>query len=291
MVPYEDRVTGVDLTDDETAGRAGLDDHRRRRHAPRHAAARARAPTPRRRCRTARRRTLGDRLNIRATEFTIGANGPAAMPGELPPTSAYTYAVEYSVDEANKDQARRRPVRQADRHLRRQPASASRPARRSRWATTTARRRSGSPAKDGVVIKIVSRGRRPRGRSTSPATASPTPARRSPRSASTTTSWPSSAELYDPGKSLWRAAITHFTPWDYNWPYGLPGRRRRPRPGRPGRRRPRRRRPVRPQRLDHPLRGPGPRRAGRRSPARRTRSPTSPTACRAAAPATRSRSR
>ena len=30
------------------------------------------------------------------------------------------------------------------------------------------------------------------------------------------------ADLYDPGKSLWRAAITHFTPWDYNWPYGLP---------------------------------------------------------------------
>ena len=30
------------------------------------------------------------------------------------------------------------------------------------------------------------------------------------------------ADLYNPGKSLWRAAITHFTPWDYNWPYGLP---------------------------------------------------------------------
>ena len=69
------------------------------------------------------------------------------------------------------------------------------------------------------------------------------------------------AELYDPGKSLWRAAINHFTPWDYNWPYGLPGRRRRPRPGRPGRRRPARRRPVQLARLDHPLREPGARRA------------------------------
>src|SRR5882724_6468802 len=39
-------------------------------------------------------------LHVRATEYTVGASGPAAMPGELPSTSAYTYAVEYSVDEA-----------------------------------------------------------------------------------------------------------------------------------------------------------------------------------------------
>ena len=39
-------------------------------------------------------------LTVRATEYTVGANGPKAMPGELPPTSAYTYAAEFSVDEA-----------------------------------------------------------------------------------------------------------------------------------------------------------------------------------------------
>ena len=39
-------------------------------------------------------------LNVRATEYTVGDNGPAAMPGPLPPSSAYTYAVELSVDEA-----------------------------------------------------------------------------------------------------------------------------------------------------------------------------------------------
>ena len=38
-------------------------------------------------------------LNVRATEYTVGDNGPEAMPAELPPTSAYTYAVEVSVDE------------------------------------------------------------------------------------------------------------------------------------------------------------------------------------------------
>ena len=36
---------------------------------------------------------LGD-LNVRATELTVGPNGEKAMPGELPPSSAYTYAVD-----------------------------------------------------------------------------------------------------------------------------------------------------------------------------------------------------
>jgi hypothetical protein len=39
-------------------------------------------------------------MHVRATEYTVGARGPAAMPGTLPPTSGYTYAAELSVDEA-----------------------------------------------------------------------------------------------------------------------------------------------------------------------------------------------
>ena len=39
-------------------------------------------------------------LSIRATEYTVGPNGPKAMPAELPPTSGYTYCVEVSADEA-----------------------------------------------------------------------------------------------------------------------------------------------------------------------------------------------
>ena len=38
-------------------------------------------------------------LTIRATEFTVGVNGEAAMPATLPPNSAYTYAIELSADE------------------------------------------------------------------------------------------------------------------------------------------------------------------------------------------------
>lgn len=40
------------------------------------------------------------RFHVRATEFTVGPNGPKAMPADLPPTSGYTYEAEFSVDEA-----------------------------------------------------------------------------------------------------------------------------------------------------------------------------------------------
>jgi len=39
-------------------------------------------------------------LNVRATEFSVGPNGPQTMPAELPPTSGYTYAFDLSADEA-----------------------------------------------------------------------------------------------------------------------------------------------------------------------------------------------
>ncbi|MCC7075750.1 MAG: PKD domain-containing protein, partial [Acidimicrobiia bacterium] len=41
-----------------------------------------------------------DEISVRATEFTVGASGRAAMPGELPETVMYNYAAEFSVDEA-----------------------------------------------------------------------------------------------------------------------------------------------------------------------------------------------
>ncbi len=40
------------------------------------------------------------RLNVRTTEYTVGQQGPNAMPGALPPETAYTYAFDLSIDEA-----------------------------------------------------------------------------------------------------------------------------------------------------------------------------------------------
>src|SRR5207245_1357326 len=39
-------------------------------------------------------------IHVRATEHTVGDNGDLAMPADLPPASAYTYAVDLSADEA-----------------------------------------------------------------------------------------------------------------------------------------------------------------------------------------------
>ncbi|HVV71067.1 MAG TPA: hypothetical protein VHI52_06135, partial [Verrucomicrobiae bacterium] len=39
-------------------------------------------------------------LTIHATEYTVGTNGLAAMPGALPPTSEYTYCVNFDAEEA-----------------------------------------------------------------------------------------------------------------------------------------------------------------------------------------------
>ena len=43
-----------------------------------------------------------DTAHVRITEYTVGDNGPKAMPAPLPPQSGYTYAVEITVDEAEK---------------------------------------------------------------------------------------------------------------------------------------------------------------------------------------------
>ncbi|CAM2069556.1 Pretoxin HINT domain-containing protein [Sulfidibacter corallicola] len=45
-------------------------------------------------------------LSVRATEYTVGPDGPKAMPANLPPASAYTYCVELSVDEAVQQDAK-----------------------------------------------------------------------------------------------------------------------------------------------------------------------------------------
>ncbi len=41
-----------------------------------------------------------NQLTIRATEFTVGADGEKRMPAQLPPRSAYTYAASFTADEA-----------------------------------------------------------------------------------------------------------------------------------------------------------------------------------------------
>lgn len=42
-------------------------------------------------------------MDVRATEYTVGGNGPNAMPAELPPVTGYTYAVELEAEVTGDD--------------------------------------------------------------------------------------------------------------------------------------------------------------------------------------------
>jgi RHS repeat-associated protein len=46
-------------------------------------------------------------IHVRATEYTVGPNGPNAMPLQLPPTSGYTYCANVTADEAIAANAKR----------------------------------------------------------------------------------------------------------------------------------------------------------------------------------------
>lgn len=159
-------------------------------------------------------------LNVRATEYTVGASGPKAMPAPLPPTSGYTYAVELSVDEAMAVNAKEvrfnQPVSFYVENFLNFPVGGIVPAGyydrdKGVWV----------PSQNGRVIKILSiannlaevdtDGDGIADDATKLAVLNITDAERQQL-----------VGLYQPGATLWRVPVSHFTPWDYNWPYGPP---------------------------------------------------------------------
>ena len=155
LVPYDDRVTGVDLDRRRAAGRAGLADHRRRRHAPRDAAVRARHRAPPRRSRTAPTKDARrppehprDRVHDRRLR-----------PGRDAGRAAADLGLHVRGRVLRRRGQRRTGRRRASSTSRSSPTSttcsASPPARPSRWATTTASRARWIAADNGIVIKIV----------------------------------------------------------------------------------------------------------------------------------------
>jgi RHS repeat-associated protein len=165
-------------------------------------------------------------LTVRATEYTVGANGPQAMPGELPPTSAYTYAVELSADEAASAGANEirfdRPVPVYLENFLAFPTGTVVPAgyydrTMGRWV----------PAPNGKVIAVLS--------ATSGLADLDVDGSGQVASASALAALGISdaereqlASLYTPGQSLWRVPVSHFTPWDFNYFASLPPAARPP---------------------------------------------------------------
>jgi RHS repeat-associated protein len=157
-------------------------------------------------------------LSVRATEYTVGPNGPSAMPNELPPTSGYTYAVELSADEAltrgavqtsfsqplpfyienfvNFPTGQVVPVGSYDRV-------------KAQWI----------PEANGVVVKILSVNN---GVASLDVDGGGNPASASDLAALgiTNAELTQLGSIYAAGQSLWRVPISHFSPFDLNWPYG-----------------------------------------------------------------------
>ncbi len=159
-------------------------------------------------------------LNVRATEYTLGENGGEAMPGPLPIHSGYTYAVELSVDEAIVANASRVDFSQTlpvyvDNFLN-FPAGEIVP---SGWYDRE--NAVWVPSENGRVIKILTINA---GVAELDLDGSGIAATASALLALgiTTDEQIKLAELYSIGKTLWRVPVTHFTPWDFNWPWGLP---------------------------------------------------------------------
>jgi|GEM_PF-5685577 len=161
-----------------------------------------------------------DSLNVRATEYTVGDRGPAAMPGELPTFVGYTYAVELSVDEAVAAGATEVTFNQptylyVDNFLE-FPVGGVVPIgyydrKQGAWV----------PSENGRIVQVVGvsngmvqldvDGDEVADSGVKLTTLGITDAERQRL-----------AEMYTAGQSFWRSPINHFTPWDCNWPYGPP---------------------------------------------------------------------
>jgi RHS repeat-associated protein len=161
-----------------------------------------------------------DSLHVRATEYTVGKNGPASMPAKLPPSSGYTYAVDFSVDEAIQAGATEvrfdKPVINYVENFVGFPVGTIVPSgyydrEAGQWVASQNGKVIGIQGISGGMAQIdVDGDGIADPDSTLLALGIDQPERKK------------LASLYVPGQSLWRVEISHFTPWDHNWPYGPP---------------------------------------------------------------------
>ena len=154
-------------------------------------------------------------LHVRATEFTVGDSGPQAMPGDLPATSGYTYAVDYSVDEATATGATdvrfNQPVAAYTENFLHFGTGTVVPVgyydrQQGVWV----------PSTNGRVIAVLSV---TNGRANLDIDGSGNPATTAALTALgiTDAERQQLAQLYTPGQTLWRVPVNHFSDWDFNW--------------------------------------------------------------------------
>lgn len=154
-------------------------------------------------------------LNVRATEYTVGPNGPKSMPAALPPTSAYTYALELSADEsvakvAGRDIVFSQPVPVYVENFLGFPVGEIVPVGyydrdKAAWL----------PSESGRVIKIT-------GLSSGLAVVDTVGTGSLPPLVLDNAERQNLAVLYSVGQELWRTPVPHFSTWDKNWGFSPP---------------------------------------------------------------------
>ncbi len=156
-------------------------------------------------------------LTLRLTEYTVGDNGPQTMPGPLPPTSAYTYAVEIKAAEAaikiaGKDVIFNQPVPFYLDNFLGFPVGIPVPtgywnAEASAWV----------PEPDGVVIQVLTGVGGLAGVDSDGDGAADTAAQLAALGISDAER-AQLAGLYPVGKTLWRVPLEHLSTCDLNFP-------------------------------------------------------------------------
>ncbi|MFB6180197.1 MAG: hypothetical protein ABEI77_10795 [Halorientalis sp.] len=173
-------------------------------------------------------------LTVSATEYTVGENGPDAMPGELPTGTGYTYAAEFTAETNSSGQSGDGSGSGLTRPL---LADAKGDVEFSspiilylenflgfevggQVPTGALRRESGTweAAADGRVVSVLGtdNGKAQLDIDGSSSAASASQLR---RLGVTDAEREHVASSYESGQTLWRVPIAHFSPWDCNWPY------------------------------------------------------------------------
>ncbi len=151
-------------------------------------------------------------ITTRATEFKT----QESMPAVLPPNSAYTYCTELSVDGAARVRFDKPVTLWVDNFLGFEVGEAVPVGYYDRdrgvWV----------PSENGIVVKLLDTD------SDGVVDALDSDGDNLPNDLNNNGSFADEvigledSSRYAPGATFWRAAISHFTPWDCNWPYGPP---------------------------------------------------------------------
>ncbi|HXU62114.1 MAG TPA: kelch repeat-containing protein, partial [Polyangia bacterium] len=159
-------------------------------------------------------------MTVHSTEYTVGPSGPNAMPANLPATSGYTYALEFSVDEVDQtsgDQIQfNQPVVHYVDNFLHFPVGTPVPV-----GVLHESEGSWCAAPNGIVVKVldVSSGAAELDVNGDEVADD---ADALAALGITDQELATLATLYMPGDSLWRVPLAHFSAYDFNWGVQLP---------------------------------------------------------------------